>query len=136
MNKLHLGLIVAAIIGVAIALFPLYSGKLSDFLWSKESIGEEHGEEHGVEEYARITGVVTKVDTEQLAITIDGKEIVIRGMWKITSPNGKEEELEAVDLLGMIKPGMQVTAKVIEKGRWTRAEELDFDGYHAYRVSD
>ena len=136
MNKLYLGLAIAVIIGLAVALFPLYSDRFADFLWTKRYTTEESGRgPASTEEYIQVTGVITKVDTDCMAITVNGQEIVIRGTWKIITPDGKEEEVEAADLLAMLKPGMQIKAKVIEKGRWIKAEELDFDGYHAVKVT-
>ncbi len=133
MNRLYVGLLIAVIVGLAIALFPLYSSHLANFLWSEERVSEENTH---MENYMWIIGRVERVDMDHMLVKVDGKEIVVRGVWELVMPGGEREEVEAGDLLAMLKPGMTVKVKIVERGRWIQAEELEFDGYKAVRMSE
>jgi len=110
-NRMKAGLAVAFVIGIAVALFPLYSDYLSPILWSE---AEDAGEEE--EDVYAMTGIVESVIPEEEIIIVNGKEIMVKGYWYEEDDN--TTTLYAADVIAMIQPGMKVTVEYTESGRW------------------
>ena len=107
------GLIVSIIIGTAIALFPLYGDKLSNYLLTWSAYDHDVSCEETGSLYT-LRGIVENIDIAQSKININGIEIRVVGLW--LAPNGTY--IEAQQLLAMIKPGEKVRATYSKKGKW------------------
>ncbi|NOZ88489.1 MAG: hypothetical protein GXO15_01025 [Crenarchaeota archaeon] len=123
------GLVVAAVLGAAVALFPLYGKHLQPYLWSYNPNAVQ-----GAEEEYTITARVAAVNPARMEIVVDHTAIAVRGYWIVVREGGGEERLWAEDLLARyIRPGMEVTIKYKESGRWGRvATEIEGPGFRAY----
>ncbi len=124
MKKQNIGLIAAIAIGVAFSLFPFYGSSVAGLLWKPGSGGESVEEKVGVE------GVVEAVDTARGVVVVDGREVLVKGWWRLDTG----ETLYYSDLVGMLSPGTRVSieAKVSEK--WgLMAERIEFNGHVAVK---
>jgi len=122
MGSFRVGLAIAIFLGVVVALFPLYSERLGDVLWT---IPEDAGEE---EEVYSIEGVVESVDPGAGTLVVEGEEILFKGYW-VPEGEGENDTVYYTELLSMIEPGTEVTVYYAESGRWGKmAEELVVNG--------
>jgi hypothetical protein len=87
------GLAVAVLLGIALAVFPIYSDAFMSAIWSSWSID------------CRVEGVTEDVDAQARVIVVSGVKISIKGSWSVTNI-GETNSWEAMETL---KPGYRVT---------------------------
>jgi len=124
MGSFRVGLAIAILLGVVVALFPFYADNLADAIWTipEDSEGEEEEEVYSLE------GVVESVDPAAGTIVVDGEEILFKGYW-VPEGGGENDTVYYTELLSMIEPGAKVTVYYTESGRWGKmAEEVIVDG--------
>jgi len=126
--RVQAGLVIAVALGVAVALFPLYGKHLQPYLWSYNP-----NLEHEQEEEYTIHATVTAVDPARMELVVDHTQVAVRGYWIIVH-QGREERVWAEDLLAKyIRPGMELTIRYKESGRWGRvATGIEGPGFRAY----
>ncbi len=116
-----LGLTISIIIGILVAIFPLYADSISGYLWSKDSTGTRgscHSLDNTFSDESEMTyiiqGTIEKVDLDRSILIVNGTEIRVLGTW--ITPSGTE--INSLSLLELIRPGDQVTAICSHRGKW------------------
>ncbi len=102
------GLAVAVAIGVLVALFPLYSDRVADKLWTPGG---------GEAEELRVRGTVESLDPEAGVLRVSGVELAVKGSWTLQL-GGEVREVESSELLSMLGEDTYVEVVYKETGRW------------------
>lgn len=99
---LKVGLTVAVLLGIALAVFPIYSGAFMDAIW------------YGGGNDCRVEGVIECVDVQTRVIVVSGVKISIRGSWSIAGI-GEANSWEVIEVL---KPGYWVEVYCSDDSKW------------------
>ncbi len=94
-SEIKTGLIVAVIIGVLLATFPLYAPIIRSMVWG-EHFGEgaagpggygPQGQEHqggpGLQGGSTVSGTVRLVNEDSGELKVDDKTVIVRGVWNV-----------------------------------------------------
>ncbi len=109
---LKIGLIISILLGITIALFPLYSDQIAPYIWGNAEFDNQY---RGNENEITITGKIQEIDTVENTIIIDGQSVKINGYWLNTQT---DETLYADELLSTLSVGDNVVIYASSRGHW------------------
>ncbi len=119
------GTIIAMVIGVAVATFPLYGGGFIMSLWTNAYSGQPgqwatnytYSEGFEIGDEGTLEGNVTDVDYLSGLIYINGVPVTLKGEWSVEA-NGTTQYLGYQELIELIQPGDYARVGYEYSGRW------------------